>query len=387
MYNFQFFMPTKVLFGAGQLQNLHFEQMPGHKALVVTSNGQSTKKFGYLAATEKELELAGVEHVLFDEIRPNPTRKNVTDGAAKAKAEGCDFVVALGGGSVMDAAKCIALMMVNDGDLWDYAFSAKGGHKPFQNPSKPLIAITTNAGTGSEVDMFFVISNDELEEKTGVFDISMFPTISVVDSNLMMSVPPKFTAYQGMDAFFHAAESVINKNEHPMGEMFALKAIELIAKNLPVAYKNGDDKEARSNMALANSLAGYYMLCTSQHTMEHVMGSYHSNLAHGAGLIMISHEYFDFFAERNAAEEPMKKMARAMGVENPQSGKDFIKALDQLLASIDCDDLKMSEEGITREEIKKWPARIREVMGGDITADPLPLSAEDYLGIYERSFK
>lgn len=215
----------------------------------------------------------------------------------------------------------------------------------------------------------------------------MFPTISVVDSNLMMSVPPKFTAYQGMDAFFHAAESVINKNEYPMGEMFALKAIELIAKNLPVAYKNGDDKEARSNMALANSLAGYYMLCTSQHTMEHVMGSYHSNLAHGAGLIMISHEYFDFFAERNAAEEPMKKMARAMGVENPQSGKDFIKALDQLLASIDCDDLKMSEEGITREEIKKWPARIREVLGGDITADPLPLSAEDYLGIYERSFK
>lgn len=387
MYNFQFFMPTKVLFGAGQLQNLHFEQMPGHKALVVTSNGQSTKKFGYLAATEKELELAGVEHVLFDEIRPNPTRKNVMDGAAKAKAEGCDFVVALGGGSVMDAAKCIALMMVNDGDLWDYAFSAKGGHKPFQNPSKPLIAITTNAGTGSEVDMFSVISNDELEEKTGVFDISMFPTISVVDSNLMMSVPPKFTAYQGMDAFFHAAESVINKNEHPMGEMFALKAIELIAKNLPVAYKNGDDKEARSNMALANSLAGYYMLCTSQHTMEHVMGSYHSNLVHGAGLIMISHEYFDFFAERNAAEEPMKKMARAMGVENPQSGKDFIKALDQLLASIDCDDLKMSEEGITREEIKKWPARIREVLGGDITADPLPLSAEDYLGIYERSFK
>lgn len=387
MYNFQFFMPTKVLFGAGQLQNLHFEQMPGYKALVVTSNGQSTKKFGYLAATEKELELAGVEHVLFDEIRPNPTRKNVMDGAAKAKAEGCDFVVALGGGSVMDAAKCIALMMVNDGDLWDYAFSAKGGHKPFQNPSKPLIAITTNAGTGSEVDMFSVISNDELEEKTGVFNISMFPTISVVDSNLMMSVPPKFTAYQGMDAFFHAAESVINKNEHPMGEMFALKAIELIAKNLPVAYKNGDDKEARSNMALANSLAGYYMLCTSQHTMEHVMGSYHSNLAHGAGLIMISHEYFDFFAERNAAEEPMKKMARAMGVENPQSGKDFIKALDQLLASIDCDDLKMSEEGITREEIKKWPARIREVLGGDITADPLPLSAEDYLGIYERSFK
>lgn len=387
MYNFQFFMPTKVLFGAGQLKNLHLEQMPGKKALIVTSNGQSTKKYGYLAAVQQELDQTGVTHVLFDGVRPNPTRKNVMDAARQARENGCDFVVALGGGSVMDAGKCIALMMVNDGDLWDYAFSAKGGHKPFTHPSAPLVAITTSAGTGSEVDMFSVISDDELQEKTGVFDISMFPTISVVDSDLMMSVPPQFTAYQGMDAFFHAAESVINKNEHPMGEMFALKAIELIAKNLPVAYKDGANKEARANMALANSLAGFYMLCTSQHTMEHVMGSYHSNLAHGAGLIMLSHEYFDFFAERKAAEGPMKKMARAMGIENPQSGKDFINALDELIALVDCTELKMSDAGITREEIKLWPKRIHEVLGGDITADPLPLNDEDYLGIYERSFK
>lgn len=388
MYNqFTFFMPAKVLFGAGQLQNLHLEQMPGRKALIVTSNGQSTKRYGYLAATEKELDLAGVEHALFEEVRPNPTRQNVMDGAARAKAEGCDFVVALGGGSVMDCAKCIALMMTNEGDLWDYAFSARGGHKPFKNPACPIVAITTNAGTGSEVDMFSVISNDEVEEKTGVFDISMFPTLSVVDANLMLSVPPRFTAYQGMDAFFHAAESVINKFEHPMGEMFALKAIELIAQNLPVAYRDGSNKEARANMALANSLAGYYMLCTSEHTMEHVMGSYHDNLVHGAGLIMICHEYFNFFAERKAAEEPMIKMARAMGVEHPQSGKDFIDALDRLVAAVGCADLKMSDAGITKEEIKKWPKHIHEVLGGNIEADPLPLSDEDYLGIYERSFK
>ena len=387
MYNFQFFMPTKVLFGAGQLGNLHLEQMPGKKALIVTSNGSSTKKYGYLEAVERELDLAGVGHVLFDEVRPNPTNHNVMDGAAKARENGCDFVVALGGGSVMDCAKCIGLMMVNEGDLWDYAFSQKGGKREFVKPMAPLVAITTSAGTGSEVDMFSVISNDEMEEKTGVFDRSMFPTISVVDSDLMMSVPQKFTAYQGMDAFFHAAESVINTKEHAMGEMFALKAIELIAENLPKAYADGSDREARSNMALANSLAGYYMLCTSQHTMEHVMGSYHDSLAHGAGLIMLSHAYFDFFAERKAAEEPMMKMARAMGVENPKSGKDFIAALDRLIAAVGCEDLKMSDHGITREEIKKWPQHIHEVLGGDITADPLPLSDDDYLSIYEASYK
>ena len=387
MYNFQFFMPTKVLFGAGQLGNLHLEQMPGKKALIVTSNGSSTKKYGYLEAVERELDLAGVGHVLFDEVRPNPTNHNVMDGAAKARQNGCDFVVALGGGSVMDCAKCIGLMMVNEGDLWDYAFSQKGGKREFVKPMAPLVAITTSAGTGSEVDMFSVISNDEMEEKTGVFDRSMFPTISVVDSDLMMSVPQKFTAYQGMDAFFHAAESVINTKEHPMGEMFALKAIELIAKNLPKAYADGSDREARSNMALANSLAGYYMLCTSEHTMEHVMGSYHDTLAHGAGLVMISHAYFNFFAERKAAEEPMMKMARAMGVENPKSGKDFIAALDRLIAAVGCADLKMSDHGITREEIKKWPQHIHEVLGGDTTADPLPLSDDDYLSIYEASYK
>lgn len=387
MKDFIFYMPARVLFGAGQLNHLHEQKLPGKKALIVTSNGQSTKKYGYLARTQKELELAGVEHVLFDEIRPNPTRENVMDGAKTAKDNGCDFVVALGGGSVMDCAKCIALMVTNLGDIWDYSLSSQGGKKNPEFDAIPIVAITTSAGTGSEVDIAAVISNDATKEKTGIFFPSMFPTLSVVDPDLMMSVPPKFTAYQGMDAFFHASESVINKKEHVVAEMFALKAIELIAKYLPVAYKDGSNKEARYYMAIANTLAGYYMNCTSAHTMEHVMGSYHENLVHGAGLIMIAHAYYDFFAERQAAEEPMMKMAKAMGVEHPTSGKDFIRALDNLLESIDCADLKMSDAGITQEELKLYPKRIHEVLGGDITADPLPLSDEEYLEIYEKSFR
>ena len=387
MYNFDFFMPAKVLFGAGRLKDLHKEQLPGRKALIATSNGTSVKKYGYLASLERELDQAGVGHVLFDEIRPNPTSDNVMDGAKKGRDNGCDFVIALGGGSVMDCAKCIALMMTNSGDIWDYSLSKAGGKKQPAHDAAPIVAITTSAGTGSEVDMASVITNEKAREKTGIFFKSMFPTLSVVDSDLMMSVPPKFTAYQGMDAFYHASESVINKNEHPMGEMFALKAIELIAKYLPIAYRDGSNREARAYVALANTLAGYYMLCTSQHTMEHVMGSTHDNLVHGAGLIMISHAYFDFFASRKAAEEPMIKMAKAMGVEDAKSGEDFIKALDALIASVGCSDLKMSEAGITREELKTFPARVHEVLGGDITADPLPLSDEDYLSIYEQSYR
>ncbi|MSA02017.1 iron-containing alcohol dehydrogenase [Lactonifactor sp. BIOML-A3] len=387
MKNFIFNMPTRVLFGAGQLDHLHEETLPGKKALIVTSNGQSTKKYGYLARVQKELELAGVDYALFDEIRPNPTRENVMDGAKAVKDNGCDFVLALGGGSVMDCGKCIALMAANPGDIWDYSLSKEGGKKNAEFDAIPIVAITTSAGTGSEVDIAAVISNDATKEKTGIFFLSMFPTLSVVDASLMTSVPPKFTAYQGMDAFFHASESVINKNEHPMGEMFALKAIELIAKYLPIAYKDGNNLEARENMALANTLAGYYMLCTSAHTMEHVMGSYHEDLVHGAGLIMIAHAYYDFFAQRQAAEEPMLKMAKAMGVDHPTSGKDFIHALDRLLDSIGCAELKMSEAGITEDELKLYPQRIHEVLGGDITADPLPLSDEDYLEIYQKSYR
>lgn len=387
MQSFIYHIPTRILFGPGQISRLHREKLPGKKALLAISRGQSVKKHGYLQKVEQQLEQAGVQHVLFDEIRPNPTRKNVMEGAKKAREHQCDFVVALGGGSVMDCGKCIALMMTNPGDIWDYSFSKDGGKQKAKHEAAPIVAITTSAGTGSEADIAAVISNDDTKEKSGIFFPSMFPTLSVVDAELMVSVPPKFTAYQGMDAFFHAAESVINTKEHVMGEMFALKAIELIAQNLPAAYKDGTDLEARAGMALANTLAAYYMLCTSEHRMEHVMGSFHEDLTHGAGLIMISHAYFDFFAERKAAEEPMIKMAKAMGVENPASGKDFIKALDSLLAAVGCADLKMSDAGITKEELKLYPKQIHEVLGGDITADPLPLSDEDYLEIFENAYR
>lgn len=380
-------MPTKTLFGPGRLNDLHLQTLPGKKALIVTSQGKSVKKYGYLQRVQNELDLAQVEYILFDQIRPNPTVENVMDGAQMAKDHGCDFVLALGGGSVMDCSKCIALMMTNEGDIWDYSQSQHGKKQTPAHQAAPLVCITTSAGTASEVDMGAVISNDTMKEKSAIMHISMFPVLSIVDSDLMMSVPPKLTAYQGMDAFFHASETVINKNVHPMAEMFALKTIELVAKYLPIAYRDGDNQEARAYLALANSLAGYYMMCTSAHTMEHVMGSFHENLIHGAGLIEIAHAYYDYFASRQAAEIPMMKMAKAMGMKDVTSGQDFIKALDQLIEDIGCADLKMSDEGITKEEIKLYPSKIHEVLGGEITADPIPLSDDDYLEIYTNAFR
>lgn len=382
---FVYDMPTRVLFGPGSLKKLHEEQLPGTRALVVISHGGSMRRHGQLDALVSELAAAGVTYVVYEGIRPNPTNTSVDEAAALANKDGCDFVIALGGGSAMDASKAIALVATNPGSCWDYSPSSTGGQKAPENGPMPLICITTSAGTGSEVDMWSVITNDETKEKTGY--ASMFPTMAVVDSDLMMSVPPAFTAYQGMDAFFHAAESVINVNEHVVGEMFALKAIELVAKYLPRAVADGSDKEARNNMAIANTLAGYYMLCTSEHTMEHALGSAHPDLVHGAGLIMISHEYFDFFAQRKACEEQMVKMAKAMGVADATTGADFVAALDKLIADVNCTDLKMSDDGIARDELPGVVDLYHKVWGGNNDADPVKLSDDDVLGMFERSYK
>lgn len=202
MKSFIFDIPTKLLFGFGQLNELHNQNLPGRKALIVISNGKSTKSNGYLERVEKELDKAKVEHILFDEIQPNPTLKNVMNGAQKAKENCCDFVVALGGGSVMDAGKAIAFAMTNPGDLWDYSYSMTGKKKAPVAPCAPIVAITTTAGTGSEIDQWSVITKEETNEKSGFGSPSSFPVLSIVDPDLMMTVPPRLTAYQGMDTFF-----------------------------------------------------------------------------------------------------------------------------------------------------------------------------------------
>ena len=146
MYNFVYDIPTRVLFGAGQLNDLHKEKFPGKKAIIVISNGNSTRKYGYLQRLEEQLKKSNIQYVLFDKVRANPTAENVMDGAKLARENGCDFVISLGGGSVMDCGKCIALMMKNEGDLWDYSLSKQGGKKNPPNPAAANICITTSAG-------------------------------------------------------------------------------------------------------------------------------------------------------------------------------------------------------------------------------------------------
>ena len=299
MSHFRIYIPTRTLFGTGMVKELHNQQLPGKKAMIVISNGRSTKDNGYLNTVESELQQAGVETAVFDQVEANPLKSTVMAGAAFAKENNCDFLVALGGGSVMDASKAMAFMATNPGDVWDYISGGTGKGQTMVNKPLPLVCITTTAGTGSEADQWGVITNDETNEKIGFggYD-ELFPVLSIVDPELMKSVPAKFTAYQGFDALFHSTECYISKTASLMSDMYALTAIENVAKYLPRAVANGADMEARERVAFANNLSGAVMtFCstTAEHSLEHAMSAYHQDLPHGAGLIMISKAFYEFF--------------------------------------------------------------------------------------------
>ncbi len=388
--DFMFYVPTRLFFGAGQLNKLSTYAMPGKKALLVISNGKSTKANGYLARVEEQLNMAGVDYILFDKIEANPLKTTVMAGAALARENNCDFVVALGGGSVMDASKAISLMAVNDGDLWDYVDSGTGKGKPYTRKPLPIVAITTTAGTGSEADKWGVITNGETHEKIGIGTEETFPYLSIVDPELMLSVPPHFTAYQGFDALFHSVEAYITKYANCMSDMFAITAIENVGRNLGRAVKDGNDVEARTRVAFGNTLSGYAMevgVTSSQHSLEHAMSAFHQELPHGAGLIMLSKAYFTFFIEKQVADERFIRMAQAMGMENATKPMDFITVLMKLQEECGVDGLKMSDFGIMSDEFEALAVNAQETMGGLFAADRYSLSVEDCISIYKAAYK
>lgn len=389
--SYQFYVPTRTLFGAGKLNELHRQNMPGKKAMVVISNGKSMKETGTLYRVLKELAQAGVETAVFDQVQSNPLRSTVMDGAEYARKNECDFIVALGGGSVMDASKAMAAMATNEGDIWDYMSGGTGGGKTITEKALPLICITTTAGTGSEADQWGVITNDETNEKIGFggYDC-LFPVLSVVDSELMVSVPPVYTAYQGFDALFHSTECYISKAHNRMGDMLALTAITNIGKYLVRAVKDGSDLEAREGMAFANNLSGQVMTvssCTSAHSMEHAMSAYHQELPHGAGLIMISAAYYQHFVDCHVCDKRFIDMAKALGRQNAASAQDFVDVLLQLQKDCGVADLKMSDFGIEESEFDTLAKNARETMGGLFTADPKELSHEQCVSIYQKSYR
>lgn len=391
MNNFLLYCPTKVLFGSGKLNELGNQKLPGKKALLLISNGKSAKSSGALDRTIAELEKVGVSHVLCNNIHENPTKEVVMEAARIARENKCDFIVALGGGAVLDSSVAVAAMATNDGDLWDYVVGGSGKAQPLTKKPLPIVTITTTAGTGSEINNWGVISKTDTHEKIGFggYD-ELVPVLAIVDPELMKTVPPKYTAYQGFDALFHNTEVMMSTSLNYMSEAIALSAIEHISKYLPRAVKDGNDLEAREHVAYGSTMAGLTMQLTSttaQHSMEHAMSAYHPNLPHGAGLIMISVEFARYFIERHACDDRFIKMAKAMGIENANKPEDFLTALIKLQEDCGVADLKMSDYGIEPNEFMTLAVNARVTMGGLFLANPCELDDRDCAEVFIKSYR
>ena len=389
--NFDFYNPTHILFGSGKLDELGNQPMPGKKALLLISSGKSAKVSGALERTQAQLEKAGVEYAVCAKIHENPTREIVMEAAAFAKENGCDFIVALGGGAVLDSSVAVAAMATNPGDLWDYVNGGTGKGQPLVNKPLPQVTVTLTAGTGSEINNWGVISRNDTHEKIGFGGApELVPVLAVVDPELMKTVPSKYTAYQGFDALFHNTEVMMSNGVNILSETLALSAIENIAKYLPRAAADGNDLEARERVAYGSTIAGITMQLTSttaQHSMEHAMSAYHPDLPHGAGLIMISVEFARYFIERHACDEQFIKMARAMGMPEADKAEDFLTALVQLQKDCGVADLKMSDYGFTKDECMTLAVNARETMGGLFLANPCEMSDEECEGIFEKAYR
>ena len=380
MKNFSYYIPTRIFFGSGSVAKLARAGLPDGKGLLITG-GSSTTKLGYVDRVCEALAQGGHEMVIYRDVQPNPTIENVRDCSRLARQEGCTFVVGLGGGSSIDTAKAAAAMATNDGDWWDYVFGGSGKGQKLKNQPLPIVAITTTAGTGTEADPWTVVTNGQ--EKIGGGNDKTFPTLSIVDPDFMMSVPPHLTAYQGFDALFHACEGFLATCANPVSEMFSLQAITLIGKSLAKAVADGSDADARADVALANTLAGFVeslSSCTSEHAIEHALSGFHPNLPHGAGLIVISLAYYRHFAP--VCADKFAQMAHALG----RADGDFVAALADLQAQCKVDTLKMSDFGVDNTDFGKYADHAFSDMGGLFRVDPQPLTRQDVMEILAQSY-
>ncbi|GIU12527.1 L-threonine dehydrogenase [Shewanella glacialipiscicola] len=306
----KFFIPSVNVLGQGAVDEAisDIKTLGFKHALIVTD--KPLVKIGLVGEVVEKLVKSGITSTVFDGVQPNPTVTNVEAGLALLKANKCDFVISLGGGSPHDCAKGIALVATNGGSIKDYE-----GLDQSTKPQLPLVAINTTAGTASEMTRFCIITDEARHIKMAIVDKHTTPLLSVNDPELMLKKPAGLTAATGMDALTHAVEAYVSTAANPITDACAIKAIELIQANLINAVDNGQDINAREQMAYAQFLAGMAFNNASLgyvHAMAHQLGGFY-DLPHGVcNALLLPH-----VQQYNAQVVParLKDIAKAMGVD------------------------------------------------------------------------
>lgn len=300
--------------GAGAINSIPDEiNARGFKKVFVASDPDLIK-FGVSTKVTDILDKAGIEYTVFSQIQANPTIANVKAGVEAFRTFGADCIVAIGGGSSMDTAKAVGIIM-NNPEFEDVR--SLEGVAPTKKPAVPIIAVPTTAGTAAEVTINYVITDEEKSRKMVCVDVHDIPVVAVVDPDMMSSMPKGLTAATGMDALTHAIEGYITKGAWELSDMFHLKAIEIISKNLRGAVEN--TPEGREGMALGQYVAGMGFSNVGLgivHSMAHPLGALYDT-PHGVANAIILPTVMEYNAE--ATGDKYKYIAKAMGVENVDS--------------------------------------------------------------------
>ena len=354
------------------------------KVMLITD--KDLVKFGVAAKVEEVLKGAEIPYEIFSDIKPNPTIKNVLDALAAFQASGADCIVALGGGSSIDTAKAVGVINNNPefGDV-----RSLEGVAPTKNRAVPTFALPTTAGTAAEVTINYVITDEENKKKMVCVDPNDIPMCSVIDCELMMSMPKGLTAATGMDALTHAIESYITPGAWTMSDMFEEKAIELIHEHLYNAVQNGQDVVAREGMANAQYIAGMGFSNVGLgivHSMAHPLGAFYDT-PHGVANALLLPYVMEYNAE-SPAKAKYLGIAKAMGVDTTGMSEDegvkaAIEAVKALSISINIPQ-RLSEIGVKKEDLHDLAvAAFNDVCTG---GNPRPTSVEDIEKIYHIAY-
>ena len=375
----QFFMPSNNILGQGALAEglTQIAQLGFKKAFLVTD--APLVQMGMAQQVADRLAEKGIEYVIFDGVKPNPTVGNVNAGLEQLNKAQADFIISLGGGSVHDCAKGIALVASNGGKIEDYE-----GLNQSKKPQMTLIAINTTAGTASEMTRFTIITDESRHVKMAIVDSNVTPFLSINDSELMEGMPAGLTAATGMDALTHAVEAYVSTIASPITDACALKAIALVARYLPTAVREPNHKEAREQMAYAQFLAGMAFNNASLgyvHAMAHQLGGFY-DLPHGVcNALLLPHvEAFNM----SVASERLNEVGQVLGANNSDlKDLDVIAAIKKL-ADIVGIPKSLEELGVKREDFDTLADNaLKDVCG---LTNPVQASHAEIVGIFENAF-
>ena len=388
---FSYFLPVNIQFGWNKVDSVvDFVAPYGKKALIVTGR-TSAKKSGLYDRVVAKLEAAHIDHVLFDQVDANPLTTTALDGAALAKSESCDMVIAIGGGSIMDCAKGIAFMAVNDGDINDYIFNRKTSDNAL-----PLIVIPTTCGTGSEGNGFGVLTNPETGDKKSLRCNAIVPKVSIVDPAVMGTMPPHVLASVGFDALCHNIEAYTSKTAQPFTDALAHYAVTLLAQYLVPLYKHvkatAEGKPAVLNeiqltkawesVTLASTIGGMVINTagvTLAHGMEHPASGL-KDITHGVGLAVIEPVVVEYTWSANP-----DKFGALARIFNHGDGSELGEALRLIVHDLDLT-TNLTELGFTKKDIPWLVDNVYVVATGNIANTVAEVSRKDIEALYKKMF-